>query len=85
MITSQKIAFRIKPVQKKVDIADYFSWVIKALKVDQTDFEIEHFKSDWPPQLVGFDQVWMMHGDGNFNYFLKTKQTARIKKMNPTK
>ena len=70
MLMSQKIAFLINPLKKKVAIADYFSWVVESVKVEKTDWEIQLFTKEWPSELGDFDQVWVMGGDGTFNYFV---------------
>mgnify|MGYP003837837387 CR=1 FL=1 len=70
MLMSQKIAFLINPLKKTVAIANYFSWVMQAVKVEKTDWEIQLFTKEWPSELRDFDQVWVMGGDGTFNYFV---------------
>jgi diacylglycerol kinase family enzyme len=70
MLMSQKIAFLINPLKKTVAIANYFSWVMQTVKVEKTDWEIQLFINEWPSELGDFDQVWVMGGDGTFNYFV---------------
>jgi diacylglycerol kinase (ATP) len=67
---NQQIAFLINPLKKTVAIADYFSWVIETVKVKKSDLEIQIFAKEWPTDLSDFDQVWVMGGDGTFNYFV---------------
>jgi diacylglycerol kinase (ATP) len=65
----QKIAFLINPL-KVVSLADYYNWVIEEVKVEKTDWDLTLFTTDWPEKLTDFDQVWVMGGDGTFNYFV---------------
>jgi YegS/Rv2252/BmrU family lipid kinase len=67
---SQKIAFLINPFKKSVAVADYFFWVIETVKVKKSNWEIQLFTKDWPADLSDFDQVWVMGGDGTFNFFV---------------
>lgn len=71
-----KIAFLINPLKKTVAIANYFSWVIEAVKVEKTDWEIQLFAKEWPSELGDFDQVWVMGGDGTCNYFVNQYPTC---------
>ena len=73
-----KIAFLINPIKKTVAIADYFSWVIETIKIEKTDWEIQLFAKEWPAQLGDFDQVWVMGGDGTFNYFVNKYPSVEI-------
>ena len=75
---SQKIAFLINPLKKTVAIADYFSWVIETVKVEKSDWEIQLFAKEWPSELSDFDQVWVMGGDGTFNYFVNKYRSLAI-------
>ena len=67
---NQRIAFLINPLKNTVDILDYFSWVLEVVKLKKKDWEIELFTKEWPAVLSDFDQVWVMGGDGTFNYFV---------------
>ena len=74
---SQKIAFLINPFKKSVAVADYFFWVIETVKVKKSNWEIQLFTKDWPADLSDFDQVWVMGGDGTFNFFVNQYQIGR--------
>jgi diacylglycerol kinase family enzyme len=75
---SQKIAFLINPLKKTIAIANYFSWVMETVKVEKTDWDLTLFTKDWPENLNHFDQVWVMGGDGTFNYFVNHYRTIEI-------
>ena len=78
MIMSQKIAFLINPLKKTVAIANYFSWVIEVVKVEKSDWDLTLFSNDWPKNFSDFDQVWVMGGDGTFNYFVNKYPSVEI-------
>ena len=67
---NQRIAFLINPLKNTFAISAYFSWVIEVVKLKKKDWEIQLFANDWPTELSDFDQVWVMGGDGTFNYFV---------------
>ena len=73
-----KIAFLINPLKRTVAIANYFSWVMEVVKVEKTDWEIQLFAKEWPSELGDFDQVWVMGGDGTFNYFVNKYPSVEI-------
>ena len=59
-----KVAFLINPL-KRLQLNSYVAWV-KA----RVPFHLEVFDLVWPSELGDFDQVWVMGGDGTFNYFV---------------
>ena len=59
-----KVAFLINPL-KRLQLNSYVAWV-KA----RVPFHLEVFDQVWPSELGDFDQVWVMGGDGTFNYFV---------------
>ncbi|MFM6941702.1 MAG: diacylglycerol kinase family protein, partial [Aquirufa sp.] len=75
---SQKIAFLINPLKKTVAIATYFAWVLEKVKVEKSDWEMQLFAKEWPDELRDFDQVWVMGGDGTFNYFVNKYRSIDI-------
>lgn len=74
----KNIAFLINPLKKTVDIAAYFSWVVQTVKVEKSDWDIVLFTKEWPNDLADFDQVWVMGGDGTFNYFVNKYPSVEI-------
>jgi diacylglycerol kinase (ATP) len=75
---SKNIAFLINPLKKTVDIATYFSWVIEQVKVEKSDWDIQLFTKEWPDDFADFDQVWVMGGDGTYNYFVNKYPAVTI-------
>jgi diacylglycerol kinase (ATP) len=61
----KKVAFLINP-HKQQELASYVSWVLKQCPTHQ----ITVFDREWPFALEGFEEVWVMGGDGTFNYFV---------------
>jgi diacylglycerol kinase (ATP) len=61
----KQIAFLINP-QKQKELSSYVRWVIYHTPA----CNIHVFDCEWPEKLLGFDQVWVMGGDGTFNYFV---------------
>jgi diacylglycerol kinase family enzyme len=61
----KQIAFLINP-QKQKELSSYVRWVIYHAPA----CHIHVFDCEWPEKLLGFDQVWVMGGDGTFNYFV---------------
>jgi hypothetical protein len=51
---------------KQKELRPYVSWVLK----HAVDREIDVFDSEWPETLEGYDEVWVMGGDGTCNYFV---------------
>jgi diacylglycerol kinase family enzyme len=51
---------------KQKELRPYVSWVLK----HAVGREIDVFDAEWPETLEGYDEVWVMGGDGTFNYFV---------------
>jgi diacylglycerol kinase family enzyme len=60
----KKIAFLINP-HKRTQLQAYVTWVRS-----RVDFSLVVYDEKWPESLDGFDEVWVMGGDGTFNYFV---------------
>ncbi len=60
----KKVAFLINP-HKRVQLHEYVTWLRS-----RVDFPLTVFDEEWPESLVDFDEVWVMGGDGTFNYFV---------------
>jgi YegS/Rv2252/BmrU family lipid kinase len=67
-----KVAFLINPL-KRLQLNSYVAWV-KA----RVPFHLEVFDQVWPSELGDFDQVWVMGGDGTFNYFVNKYPSVEI-------
>ena len=60
----KKVAFLINPF-KRIQLQSYVDWVKSCV-----DFSLIIFDQEWPKRLNDFDEVWVMGGDGTFNYFV---------------
>lgn len=60
----KRVAFLINP-SKRVRLHAYVQWVKSCVS-----FELFIFDELWPASLDEFDEVWVMGGDGTFNYFV---------------
>ncbi len=69
----KQIAFLINPHKQK-ELASYVSWVLKRCSAHQ----ITVFDSKWPLTLDGYEEVWVMGGDGTFNYFVNRYPTCSL-------
>jgi diacylglycerol kinase (ATP) len=67
------IAFLINP-HKQRELATYVNWVIKQVP----DYPLTVFDREWPATLAGYDAVWVMGGDGTFNYFVNRYPTCTL-------
>ena len=68
----KKIAFLINP-HKRTQLQAYVTWVRS-----RVDFSLVVYDEKWPESLVGFDEVWVMGGDGTFNYFVNRYSDCSI-------
>ena len=68
----KKIAFLINP-HKRTKLQAYVTWVRS-----RVDFSLVVYDEKWPESLVGFDEVWVMGGDGTFNYFVNRYSDCSI-------
>lgn len=60
----KQVAFLINP-HKRTQLHPYVTWVRA-----RVDFSLVVYDEKWPEFLDGFDEVWVMGGDGTFNYFV---------------
>ena len=60
----KKVAFLINP-HKRTQLKAYVAWVRS-----RVDFSLSVFDENWPESLADFEEVWVMGGDGTFNYFV---------------
>ncbi|MHA8060219.1 diacylglycerol/lipid kinase family protein [Aquirufa beregesia] len=63
------IAFLINPFCSK-RTRTYAHWVEEQVELKtQGTLRVVMFFQDWPPNLDGFNQIWVLGGDGTYNYF----------------
>jgi YegS/Rv2252/BmrU family lipid kinase len=67
-IDHKKICFLVNP--QKSNIKDYCDWVLAEVAENRPSWSIQLFDLQWPPDLQNFDEVWVLGGDGTFNYFV---------------
>ena len=60
----KQVAFLINP-HKRTQLHPYVAWVRA-----HVDFSLMVFDEKWPESLADFEEVWVMGGDGTFNYFV---------------
>ncbi len=60
----KQVAFLINPF-KRDHLRDYVNWVRTCV-----DFQLSIFDDLWPDSLEAYVEVWIMGGDGTFNYFV---------------
>jgi diacylglycerol kinase family enzyme len=60
----KQVAFLINPF-KRDHLRDYVDWVRACV-----DFQLSIFDDLWPDSLEAYAEVWVMGGDGTFNYFV---------------
>lgn len=68
----KQVAFLINPL-KRAQLQSYVSWV--RLRVD---FPLIVFDEEWPNSLHDYDEVWVMGGDGTYNFFVNRYSDCRI-------
>lgn len=66
----KRVAFLINP-SKRDRLDAYVQWVKSCVSCD-----IFIFDKQWPASLDEFDEVWVMGGDGTFNYFVNAYQSC---------
>ena len=69
-IDLKKISFLINPQKNTVAINAYYEWVMAEVATKMPFWSIQLFHQEWPSDLQNFDEVWVMGGDGTFNYFV---------------
>jgi diacylglycerol kinase family enzyme len=67
-IDLKKICFLVNP--HKSNIKAYRDWVLAEVAEKRPSWSIQLFDLQWPADLQNFDEVWVMGGDGTFNYFV---------------
>ena len=67
-IDHKKICFLVNP--QKSNIKAYCDWVLAEVAEKRPSWSIQLFDLQWPADLQNFDEVWVMGGDGTFNYFV---------------
>jgi len=72
----KKICFLVNP--QKITIKVYYEWVLAEVAKTRPTWIIHLFKQNWPSELQNFDEVWVMGGDGTFNYFVNKYPTCTI-------
>lgn len=70
------IALLINP-QKNQILSAYKIWVLDQIESKQPTWIVEVFDSFWPKGLDLFDEVWVMGGDGTYNYFVNQYPTCQ--------
>ena len=75
-IERKKICFLVNP--QKSNIKDYYEWVLAEVAGKRPNWSIQLFDLQWPASLQNFDEVWVLGGDGTFNYFVNTYPNCSI-------
>jgi len=75
-IERKKICFLVN--QQKSNIKDYYEWVLAEVAGKRPNWSIQLFDLQWPASLQNFDEVWVLGGDGTFNYFVNTYPNCSI-------
>ncbi len=66
----KKICFLVNPQKNAIAIKAYFEWVLAEVTNKMPKWAVQLFHEEWPSDLQNFDEVWVMGGDGTFNYFV---------------
>jgi diacylglycerol kinase family enzyme len=69
-IDLKKICFLVNPQKNAIAIKAYFEWVLAEVVNKMPKWAVQLFHEEWPSDLQNFDEVWVMGGDGTFNYFV---------------
>jgi diacylglycerol kinase (ATP) len=77
-INVKKICFLVNPLKNAANIKSYYEWVLGEITHQRPDWSVDLFHKIWPSDLQNFDQVWVMGGDGTFNYFVNQYHTCSI-------
>jgi YegS/Rv2252/BmrU family lipid kinase len=75
-IERKKICFLVNP--QKSNIKDYYELVLAEVAGKRPNWSIRLFDLQWPASLQNFDEVWVLGGDGTFNYFVNTYPNCSI-------
>ena len=63
---------------KKRFVEEGFEWVLAESAEKRPNWIIHLFQKEWPFDLQNFDEVWVMGGDGTFNYFVNKYPNCSI-------
>jgi YegS/Rv2252/BmrU family lipid kinase len=77
-INVKKICFLVNPLKNAANIKSYYEWVLGEITHQRPDWSVDLFHKIWPSDLQNFDLVWVMGGDGTFNYFVNQYPTCSI-------
>lgn len=77
-INAKKICFLINPQKNVGKIKAYSERVLAEAAEKRPTWAIHLFHQQWPSDLQNFDEVWIMGGDGTFNYFVNKYPNCSI-------
>jgi len=69
-INAKQICFLVNPQKNSTNIKSYYEWVLAEAAEKRPTWSTHLFHLQWPVDLQNFDEVWVMGGDGTFNYFV---------------
>ena len=69
-IDLKKICFLVNPQKNAIATKAYVEWVLAEVANKMPKWAVQLFHKEWPSDLQNFDEVWVMGGDGTFNYFV---------------
>ena len=69
-IDLKKICFLVNPQKNAIATKAYVEWVLAEVANKMPKWAVQLFHEEWPSDLQNFDEVWVMGGDGTFNYFV---------------
>jgi len=64
------IAFLVNPQKKATLISSYVAWVLAGIAREKPAWQVQVFSDEWPADLEGMDEIWVMGGDGTYHYFV---------------
>lgn len=62
------IAVLVNPLSGKGKAVDTGTWITKQLTLRKVSHQL--FSTSWPGSLADFSEIWIVGGDGTFNYFI---------------
>lgn len=77
-IATKKICFLVNPLKKSSKIKTYYEWVLNEIGIQRPQWLIDFYQEGWPSNLLHYEEVWVMGGDGTFNYFVNTYPDCSI-------
>ena len=66
----KSIAFFVNPLKKSPKISNYVTWVLHRTSQERPAWSVHIFAEAWPADFEGFDEIWLMGGDGTYHYFI---------------